>query len=62
MFIQTEARDIRPGDLLHTFDNFYVASTCYGSAANSYIIEAADGRLLTLNANERVSLNRPKSV
>ena len=62
MFIQTEARDIRAGDLLYLHDNFYVADTRYASAANSYIIESADRRLLTLNANERVSLNRPVSA
>jgi hypothetical protein len=59
-FITTEARDIQPGDLLYTHDNFYVKGSCYGSAANSYLIEAADGRWLTFNANEIVSLNRPE--
>ena len=60
MFISVEARDVQPGDLLYLQDNFYVSDKRYGSAANAYIIEAADGRLVTLNANERVSLNRPE--
>lgn len=60
MFIQTEARDIRPCDLLYTHDNFYVKDSRYRSAANAYVIESADGRLLTLNANDIVSLNRPE--
>jgi hypothetical protein len=62
MFITTEARDIQPGDLLYTHDNFYVRGTQYGSAANSYLVEAADGRRLTLNANETVALNRPVTL
>ena len=61
MFITSEARDIKPGDMLYTHDNFYVADKRYGSAVNAYVIEAADGRLLTLNANETVALNRPVS-
>ena len=61
MFLKSEARDIQPGDLLYTHDNFYVCDTRYGSAANAYVIQAADGRLLTLNANEVVPLNRPVS-
>jgi hypothetical protein len=62
MFIKTEARDIKPGDLLYTHENLYVSSTRYGSAANAYVIEGADGRMLTLNANEIVPLNRPVSA
>lgn len=62
MFMRAEARDVEPGDLLYLQNNFYVKDKRYGSAANAYVIESADGRLLTLNANEIVPLNRPESA
>jgi hypothetical protein len=59
MFIQTEARDVKPGDLLYLENNFYVSASHYGSAVNAYEIVAADGRRITLNANDIIPLNRP---